>query len=345
MLRRAAAVTVMSVALLAAGAVPALADGGWGNVDCSQNPYPGCELGAGEGGKKDVPGHQDSETPSQPGGGGSGSGGSGETRWRDPNLATCAYQRSDYKPPPEVVSAAYHEPAAGREPRAVPVVFVHRLGPAAAEQVDDPKPGEKGAWYVYKCTSDGVRDAFYRPPVWIPDGQPGGGGAAPAPSPAQIAQQARDQLRLPSPEIETNPPGEQLVNLPTWLWLARGNWQRVSATAAVPGVSVTAVARPTKVVWKLGDGSSVTCEGPGTPYDSDPRGKGAAQATSSSPDCGHTYRSSSAGQPADAYAVSATVYWTVTWAGAGQTGAFPGMTTTSNAQVQVAESQALNTGN
>ncbi|MEU5001542.1 hypothetical protein [Streptomyces sp. NPDC021622] len=158
-----------------------------------------------------------------------------------------------------------------------------------------------------------------------------------------MAQQAREQLRLPSPDISMSPAGEQLVKLPTWLWLARGSWEPVSATAAVPGVSVTAVARPAKVVWKLGDGSSVTCRGPGTPYDEGVRKKGPEDPGRASPDCGHTYRSSSAGQPAGAYTVSATIHWTVTWAGAGDSGTFPGMTTTSTAQVRVAESQALNT--
>ncbi|HEY8986484.1 MAG TPA: hypothetical protein VIU15_43800 [Streptomyces sp.] len=215
--------------------------------------------------------------------------------------------------------------AAGYVPRAPSVVV-----PAA-----DPKPGEAGAWYEYKCEAGGVRDALYRPPIWIPDG-PRQDGAAPLPSPAQLAQVAREQLRLPSPQIQASPAGEQLVNLPTWLWLDRGVWDPVSATASVPGVSVTAVARPKSVVWAMGDGSSVTCDGPGTPYGA------RANPKSTSPDCGYTYRSSSAEQPSSAYAVSATVHWTVSWSGAGQSGVFPGLTTTSNAGFRVAESQALN---
>ncbi|MCX4561653.1 hypothetical protein [Streptomyces phaeochromogenes] len=42
--------------------------------------------------------------------------------------------------------------------------------------------------------------------------------------------------------------------------------------------------------------------------------------------------------------MSATVHWTVTWAGAGQSGVFPDLTTTSTAAFRVAESQALNNG-
>ncbi|MFC8429264.1 hypothetical protein [Streptomyces sp. NPDC057253] len=201
----------------------------------------------------------------------------------------------------------------------------------------DPQPGESGAWYVYKCEAGGVRDAVYRPPIWIPDG-PQQGGGAPQPSPTQLAQVAREQLRLPTQRIQASPVDEQLVNLPTWLWLDRGEWGAVSTTASVPGVSVTAVARPTSVVWALGDGGSVTCDGPGTPY-----GSGASP-KNPSPDCGYTYHASSAGRPDSAYTVSATVHWTVSWAGAGQSGVFPDLTTTSDAEFRVAESQALNNG-
>ncbi|MET8983196.1 hypothetical protein ABZX85_47260 [Streptomyces sp. NPDC004539] len=201
--------------------------------------------------------------------------------------------------------------------------------------VAEPKLGGAGAWYVYKCAAGGVRDALYRPPVWIPDG-PQEDGDAPQPSPEQLAQIAREQLRLPSPQIEASPVAEQLVDLPTWLWLERGVWGAVSATASVPGVSVTAVARPVSVVWSMGDGGSVTCEGPGTAYDA------AVDPKSASPDCGYTYRASSAGRPHDAYAVAATVRWTVNWSGAGESGVFPGLTTESGAEFRVAESQALN---
>ncbi len=245
----------------------------------------------------------------------------------DLNLASCSYERSDFESPPDVVRTSYDGGTGGGG--AVAAAF------AVGRPVADPKPGEPGAWYVYKCAAGGVRDALYRPPVWIPDGQQPDGGA-PQPSPAQLAQVAREQLWLPSPRIETSPVGEQLVQLPTWLWLDQEAWGAVSATASVPGVSVTAVARPTSVVWDLGDGNTVTCNGPGTPYAKgmDPK--------SPSPDCGYTYRASSAGEPGEAYAVSATVEWTVTWSGAGQSGVFPGLTTTSTASFPVAESQALN---
>ncbi|CAM3375891.1 PABS domain-containing protein [Kibdelosporangium persicum] len=192
-------------------------------------------------------------------------------------------------------------------------------------------PEGPGGWYYILCSADG-KDPRSRGPVWIPAGAEG-----PSISPAQVAAMARARLRLPSPVVATNPSAEQLVNLPTWLWLSRG-WQEVSATASVAGVSVTAVARPTSVTWSMGEGGSVTCGGPGSPF---PAG---SDPTRSSPDCGYTYRRSSAGQRADAYPVTATVTWTVTWSGAGQGGTFPNITTSASVAFRVAESQGIATG-
>jgi hypothetical protein len=156
-------------------------------------------------------------------------------------------------------------------------------------------------------------------------------------TPAEVAQLARRQLRLPAPGIAASPAGDQLVNLPTWLWLSTA-WEPVSATAAVPSISITATAAPTSVTWSMGDGGMVTCGGPGTPY---PAG---ADPASASPDCGYTFRRSSAGQRGETYQVTATVAWTVTWSGAGDSGVFPTMTTSATTAFRVAESQAVATG-
>jgi hypothetical protein len=53
---------------------------------------------------------------------------------------------------------------------------------------------------------------------------------------------------------------------------------------------------------------------------------------------------SSAGQVGQAFPVTATVHWSITWSGAGEGGTFPDMTTTSRAAFRVAEAQALNNG-
>ena len=172
-----------------------------------------------------------------------------------------------------------------------------------------------------------------------PAGAPAGGGPAP-PDPAVLAALARQTLGLPSPVIRSSPAQNalQLTNLPTWLWINPAEWVPESKTATVPGESVTATATPVSVTWHPGDGSTVTCQGAGTPYTS------ADNPAAASPSCGHTYTSSSAGQPGGAFQVTATITWDVTWQGAGGAGGvLPPLFTTAVAAFRVAESQALNT--
>ncbi|MCP2338906.1 hypothetical protein FHU30_004263 [Actinomadura rupiterrae] len=152
-----------------------------------------------------------------------------------------------------------------------------------------------------------------------------------------MAQVARGRFVLPSPVIRSSPRQDllQLVHLPTWLWIDRSVWHPYTATASVPGESVTATATPAQVAWVTGDGGSVTCHGPGTPYGQ----SGNPQAAS--PDCGHTFQVSSAGQPGEAYRVTATITWAITWAGGGQAGTLPPLTTSAAAGFRVAEAQGL----
>jgi hypothetical protein len=160
--------------------------------------------------------------------------------------------------------------------------------------------------------------------------------AGPAPAavdPAVLARQAVSQLSLPVPAIRVNPapPAAQLAFLPTWLWLDRSSWGSRSATASVPGLSITATAKPARLVFTTGDGSTVTCHGAGTVWTS------ARNPSTASPDCGHTYTT-----PGSA-TLTATVTWQISWAGGGQTGVVPDLTTTSTITLAVIDSQALNT--
>ena len=106
----------------------------------------------------------------------------------------------------------------------------------------------------------------------------------------------------------------------------------MTATATAGPVTTTATATPTKVVWDMGDGSTVTCDGPGTPYDpSSP----AATTT-----CSYTWPA------AGTYTVTATTYWSVSWsatgaAGGGSLGVQAGPA--ADVTVHVVQSQAINT--
>ncbi|GLY68753.1 hypothetical protein [Amycolatopsis taiwanensis] len=325
-----------SVAVLASVAL-ALAGDWYGDVDCGQTPYAGCELGAGQHGH-DAPAPRPGPPPgtpkSQAGGHGTAPAPPGDrVVGGDAGQANCSYVRSDYQPPSNgVQTASYSRGPSGSG--GIQFVSLTRSRPERVVLAQG--PGRGGAWYVYRCSGQGRRDALYRAPVWIPEGQEPR--AAPLPSPEQLAEQARSQLRLPNPVIASSPAGTQLVRLPTWLWLDRAMWQPQSATASVPAVSVTATATPTSVTWSMGDGSTVTCIGPGTPFPAhgDPQ--------VASPDCGYTYQRSSAAAPGERFPATATVSWRITWSGAGASGTFPDMTTSASASFRVAEVQALGTG-
>ena len=171
-------------------------------------------------------------------------------------------------------------------------------------------------------------------------GPPGGGGPPAPPAPGVLARLAVRYLRLPDPVIRSSPAPNavQLTRLPTWLWVAPAVWQPRSKTAHVPGESVTATATPVSASWRMGDGTTVTCHGPGTVYTT------GDNPASRSPTCGYTYARSSAGQPHAAYRVTATITWDITWTGPGGAGgALPPLFTAAAAAMRVAESQAVNT--
>lgn len=321
--------TTVSLCLMLGG--PALAADGWGHVKCGDAETASCDVEAGRDGTKATPPQgkplpqihpPDTDGKTFPG---------DRLSPDDSRLAHCSYVRSDYQPPADGATTIDFRARAMRSGR---VQLTSLAVPHFATVGAALDPTKSGAWYVYRCSGQGVRDGLYRAPVWIPDGP------APAlPSPEQLAQQARSQLRLPAPPIRSNPAGVQLVGLPTWLWLDQASWGPRSATASVPGVSVTAVATPTAVSWSMGDGTTLTCIGPGTPF---PHG---GDPLAASPDCGHIYRQASAAMPDKAFAASATAHWSVTWSGAGTGGTFPDLTTTASTAFPVAEVQALGTGN
>jgi len=197
--------------------------------------------------------------------------------------------------------------------------------PELAAALDKPTP--PAAWYEGTCVdvTSGVVLPIVRLRVFAtPPGQ------------SLLIAEAVRRLRLPAPAIRVNPapPAAQLLYVPTWLWLDSSSWGARSATASVPGLSVTATAKPVRVVWSTGDGRSVTCDGPGTPW------RAGTDPMASSPDCGHTYDTSS-GQ--GTFTLRATITWSVSWVGGGLSGTEPALTSTASVPLKVAESVAVNT--
>jgi hypothetical protein len=221
----------------------------------------------------------------------------------------------------------------------------YKIAPSSEQTAMGP-PGSSssGKWYLVECqgTADLYRDGL----TWIPTAAAPGGAPPPGPAvdPAVLAQQAENSMRLPSPQIETNPNTQAIVNLPTWLWLDQGTWSPESVSASVGTVTATATATPEQVQWTMGDGGSVACNGPGTPYQ--PSVPAESQATN----CSYTYSRSSAGEPSatgdpnDAgFAVTATITWGVTWSAQGEPagGVLDPLTTSSSRSLPVEQIQSV----
>lgn len=171
--------------------------------------------------------------------------------------------------------------------------------------------------------------------MWLPSPPAGYGG--PTITPAQLAARAVDQLPLVGPDIGIAPePGKTgLVGVPVWMWTQTptATWGPVTATATVPSLSVTAQAVASQIEWVMGDGETVVCSNPGTPYVKQ-RGGG------ESPTCGHVYVRPSVGQPDEAYQVTATTTWQITWTGGGESGSLVEQRS-STVPVRIGELQVL----
>ena len=129
---------------------------------------------------------------------------------------------------------------------------------------------------------------------------------------------------------------DALVGLPEWFWIAPAQWHPVTATVSAGGVWAQVTARPAGLEIRPGDGTGMTCPGPGTAYN--PRLPAQAQHST----CAWTYDQPSDGLPGNRYQVSVTVTWTAAWQGSGGAGgALPPLGRTTTFALGVAEGQAL----
>ncbi|WP_254904127.1 hypothetical protein [Streptomonospora nanhaiensis] len=155
---------------------------------------------------------------------------------------------------------------------------------------------------------------------------------------ASAIDAARDALRPPTPQITTSPSTGQpvLVHVPVWLWVEEDTWRPESARAEVPGGSVEVTATPTTAHWSMGDGTTVSCDGPGTPFVT-----GRHDPAAASPECGHTFTRPSTPEPEGVYDLEVAVVWEVEWSSAEGGGALEPLVTTAAAEVDVVESHGL----
>jgi hypothetical protein len=155
-----------------------------------------------------------------------------------------------------------------------------------------------------------------------------------------LVDQATKAVNISTPQPSLSPAATttQIVGLPLWAWTSASEWNPKSVTVEAAGASLTMTATPAFSVWSMGDGGSVVCRGPGTPYPSAP----AASPPEKSPDCGYTYVEPSTSQPGETYRVSVTTHWKLVWTATnGSSGAEPDLTATSNLRLKVSEVQAL----
>lgn len=156
--------------------------------------------------------------------------------------------------------------------------------------------------------------------------------------PAAVAAQALQSVSIPDPVIQTNPSRSSglYVRVPTWLWIDPGWWRSYSATATAGAVTASVEARPVRVSWTTGDGSTVDCAGPGTAWQS-----GLPEEAT---DCSHAYTSSSDVEPEGTFRLTATVELVVTWtSNVGVSGELGPIHRSSTEPVRVGEIQAIET--
>ncbi len=181
-------------------------------------------------------------------------------------------------------------------------------------------------------------------PFWVDEG------ATPeeplAVSPQVLAEYAYDELPVPDTEIKSAPDGKSTVNLPTWIWLDKARFRKISVTASLPGtgLSATTTAEPVSLHIEPGTADAETYPANGDCVINDdgsigdPYVKGKADRT---PPCGVTYLRSSGSD--DAYELQATVTWKITWTSTnGEGGDLPDGTFGAAQDVTVQEIQSIN---
>jgi hypothetical protein len=187
----------------------------------------------------------------------------------------------------------------------------------------------EGIAYVFNCDDENGQLVSSRFVVYSPADPLGGVAVV-----ERAVTEARRRIELAPPLPRFNPPGAQLVGLPTWLWV-ENPWFEQSATASVGAVSATVHAVPVGVDWDTGDGARFLCDR-GIPYDL------ARPARTQSSTCTHVFQRSSVDQWNGTYRLQATQRWVAWWTSStGGGGSLGVLSRSAEADIRVIEMQAL----
>ena len=158
---------------------------------------------------------------------------------------------------------------------------------------------------------------------------------SPPVDPTVLRDIARDRINPDPPTPASAPMWSEIpavVNLPTWLWVT-DVWEPIEETETRGFVTVVVQARPVQTNWSMGDGGGLVCGGPGTEW-----APGMDDATT---DCAYTYDAAGAGLVATV-STQWTFHW---WLNGNDMGDFGDLTLDTGFAVDVAEIQAIETGN
>jgi hypothetical protein len=188
-------------------------------------------------------------------------------------------------------------------------------------------PGTK----FYRCwvilgVVEGRPDGIERfEPVARPPGQPQ------AIDPRVAAQIVVKTMTFAAPHLGLSPyvqsaTQEGVVNVPIWMWVTDPGMTTTgpqTKRAVAGGVAIEATGTVDHIEWSMGDGTTITCKGPGTPFTRAMAEGKALNEVPASPTCGHKYRKTSTCAKSGSYQVTATTYWNIHWTSGGMEGDIP----------------------
>lgn len=163
------------------------------------------------------------------------------------------------------------------------------------------------------------------------------GAGPPLITPGQAGAIAAARLKIPTvapgigPSPDLNRWKMAAVGYPLWLW-ADGPTQIGPVSDSVAGLSVSLRAEVTSLTFRMGDSTTVTCQGVGDKWTK------AVEPGTKAPSCGHTYTKPSL--PKGNYKVAALTEWAVTWTANGQSGVI-NVPAVQTAELPVGELQVL----